>query len=221
MIKNIIFDLDDTIIKYEDRYALYYKDVLKKLGYDENEFMSIYQIIDKYEATLTKDDFFYSKEKLLEVINHGLGKDYKIELINEINNSIAKNWLGDILISEDVMNYLNNKYECYIFTNWFQETQEKRIENIGYKKYFKGIYGADKYGSKPFKEAFKNILKKIDTKPEECIMIGDNKYTDIYGASSVGIKTILFDWNGHKSEKDVNVSGYKIVNNCNEIKEIL
>ena len=37
-IKNILFDLDNTLIKNLDDDALYYKDALSHLGYDEKDY---------------------------------------------------------------------------------------------------------------------------------------------------------------------------------------
>ncbi len=44
---------------------------------------------------------------------------------------------------------------------------------------------------KPNKLPFKAALEKLNLKPEECLMVGDNPERDIKGAKSVGMKTAL------------------------------
>lgn len=54
MIKNLIFDLDNTIIKDEEEDSIYYKEALKKCGYDETNYYKIFCSIDEYDAIKTK-----------------------------------------------------------------------------------------------------------------------------------------------------------------------
>ena len=84
MIKNIIFDLDNTIIKYTDDYALSYKEALKNCGYDENDYLKIYNAINDYNLLLNENDCFYSTESLLAFLNNRLNTNYTIELVNEL-----------------------------------------------------------------------------------------------------------------------------------------
>jgi len=44
---------------------------------------------------------------------------------------------------------------------------------------------------KPDKEPFLLALKKLNLKPEECLMVGDNPKRDLMGAKVVGIKTVF------------------------------
>ncbi|MBS7641792.1 MAG: HAD family hydrolase [Candidatus Bathyarchaeia archaeon] len=44
---------------------------------------------------------------------------------------------------------------------------------------------------KPHPAIFMKVLSEIGVDASKCIFVGDNPYTDIYGASSIGMKTIL------------------------------
>jgi len=161
-IKNILFDLDDTLIKNEKDYMFYYKEVLSNLGYNGKDYKSVYDAIDKYYLTLDEKNNIYSKVAMLNFINTTLNRSYSIELIDEINKYIANYWIKHPLIEESTLKYLNSKYNLYVFTNWFEDTQSKRLENISFLKYFKDVFGSDNYGSKPFESAFKNVLNKLN-----------------------------------------------------------
>jgi putative hydrolase of the HAD superfamily len=221
MIKNIFFDLDNTIIKYEEDFPIYYKEALKKCNYDENDYLKIYNAIDLYEESLSNEKPYYNKIEMIDFINKELNSNYSYELVEELNNVIGKYWIKTNFLTEETLQNLYKKYNIYLYTNYFTDPQAKRIENIGYLKYFKKIFGADLYGSKPYKSSFEKILKEINAKPEECVMIGDNKSKDIMAANNIGMKSILFDYDGKRDKKEVNASNYIVVNDINEIINIL
>lgn len=221
MIKNLIFDLDDTIIKDEKEDSIYYKEALRNCGYNEDKYYDIYMAIDEYDKEITEENMYYNKEKMLNTINRILNTSYEIKLIDEILKVAGKYWIERIIIKEETIKKLAEEYKLYVYTNYFTEAQTKRLENIGYLKYFKKVFGADKYGSKPFKKSLENILDELDTKPEECIMIGDDKSRDILVANKVGMKSILYDYTGKKNLKQVDVKDYIVINNFEDIFKIL
>ena len=221
MVKNIFFDLDNTIIKDEDIDSEYYKIALKNSGYNENDYWGIYCKIDEYEKTLNKDDIFYKKEGLLNFINKGLNKNYSIKLIDDLSYIVGEEWTKRVILPKDTIEYLYKKYNLYVYTNFFIDAQKARINNIGYSKYFKKIFTADIYGSKPFKKSFENILKELNTIPEDCIMIGDNKKVDVMAANNVGMKSILYDYDGTRDRKDIEAQNYMVVKDLKELENIL
>lgn len=220
-IKNILFDLDNTLIENQEEDVLWYKKALSNLGYDENDYMNIYNAIDQYELTLSEENNFYSKQSMLDFINTSLGKSYSIELIDELNKYIAKYWTKHPFIDEKTLQYLSSKYNLYIFTNWFKDAQAGRLENIGLLKYFKDIFSAEYYGTKPFKSTFENVLDTLNCKADECVIIGDSKYCDILGARNVGMNAILFDYNGSRDKSDIIVDKYSIITELKQLEDLL
>ena len=221
MIKSLLFDLDNTIIDSSSELAIYYKEALDKLQYDSSKYLELYNTIDEYEKTFNEKDNLYKKEDLLLLINDKMHENYDLKLIDEINNVIGKYWINKILLSEETIKYLFEKYDLYVFSNWFYEAQYSRLKNINYLKYFKKILTADKYGSKPFKSAFENVLKEINMKKEECIMIGDSINSDILGANKFGMKSIWFNYDGKEYDLNLENINCKKVSNLDELKNIL
>lgn len=220
-VKNILFDLDNTLIENQEDNILWYKKALSNLGYDENDYMDIYNAIDEYTFTLSEENNFYSKQSMLNFINTSLGKNYSIELIDELNKYIAKYWTNHPFISEKTLQYLSSKYNLYIFTNWFKDAQAGRLENIGVLKYFKKVFSPEYYGAKPFKSTFGNVLSTLNCKADECVMIGDSKYDDIFGARNVGMNAILFNYNGCRDNPDIMVDNYIVINDLKQLEFLL
>lgn len=220
MIKNIIFDLDNTIIEDKDDDVLHYKEALRNCGYSEDNYINVYNALDDYEQTLSEENRFYSRETVIEFLNKKLNTNYDIKLVDELNKVIGKYWINPFL-SEDTLKYLASKYKLYVFTNWFEVAQTERLQNIGYLKYFTKVFGSDTVGAKPYLSSYNTVLENIGALPSECIMIGDNKKCDILGANNAGISAILFDYNGKRNKKDIFASDYKVVTDLKELENIL
>lgn len=221
MIKNIFFDLDNTIIKDELDDSKYYKEVLTILGFDESNYMKIYNLIDEYEVLFNEENNYFNKKELLDFINYHLEQNYPIELIDEISKAIGKYWIKEVYLKEEIIKKLYSKYNLYVYTNYFEDAQSMRIKNIGYDKYFKKIFAADKFGCKPYKSSFKRVLDYLKAKPEECIMIGDSISKDILAANNIGMKSILFDYDGKRDNKSLNLKDYIVINNMDDVIEEL
>jgi putative hydrolase of the HAD superfamily len=207
MIKRLIFDLDNTLIMWRDSYKSAIKNTIQKYDLDI-DYLLVDEVIESYEKYYN----YYSKEHMLELINHKF--DLKLDI------SFLEDWLIELGkmadIEDDIietLEYLSSKYELVVLTNWFKDSQLKRLEKVGIDKYFKEIYGGDKY-IKPSLESYKIAMGNKN--PNECIMIGDNYITDIEGAINAGLQAIMI------TSKDFTSNDfYKVIHNINELKEML
>ncbi len=220
-IKYLIFDLDNTIILDEEEDINTYKDALESLNYDPEDYHKIYDAVDEYEISVTEDELFFTPKGLLEFLNKKLNRTYNIELINKLCDVIGKYWIRKVLLDEETVKYLSSKYKLYIYTNFFGDAQYQRIKNIGYDKYFEKVFGPEEYGLKPYRKSINMVLKEIGSVAEECVMIGDSKDKEILAASNVGMQAILFDYDGKRDKKDIDIDNYIVVKDLKELESIL
>lgn len=209
-IKRIILDLDNTLVLWKDEYTC----ALKKAMQDHNVTCD-YRDIDAILESQEKLHEVLTKEQFLEDINKGCNLNLKIEFIDSIleyqKELVVKN---DIDLIE-TMEYLSQKYELVLLTNWFKETQKGRLENAGILKYFKEVYGGDEGKIKPHKDSFKRAIGTYSK--DECIMIGDSDYHDIQGALTFGMKVIKCDYKDEVKEK----TNYPVIKNIRELMNLL
>lgn len=211
MIKKIIFDVDDTLIMNERSAIEDYQKVFEKYGEtsDQNKALELYKCIGEYELNTSS----YQKDTLLEFINNYFNRNYPITFIDDIIDTVSSWYHKASPELVDVLEYLNEKYDLYILTNWFIESQIKRLEQAGIKKYFKEFVGSSEF-VKPDPRAFEYFFK--DCNPSECVMIGDRVDIDIDTPNNLGMKTILYDVkNKYPEIKCVKIKSW------NEIKNIL
>ena len=146
--KSIIFDIDNTLIMWKKEFIKALEKVLIDLDYhfSKDKIKMIDKLIDEHEKHYEK----LTKENLLEFINTNahinLPPLFIEKLAEEQSNCVYED--KELIKTLD---YLSKKYDLYAISNWFTETQKKRLEKMGILKYFKNVYGADENYFKPDK----------------------------------------------------------------------
>lgn len=216
MIKRLIFDVDNTLIDWEDDYWDSLELVFRDLGIQSNENLknTIITAIDNYE----KSNIYYSKQKMLQCINDKLEEKLPYDFIElclkYFEKCISKNVDKEII---NTLEYLSNKYEIVVLTNWFKEEQVERLKNAGMLKYIKEVYAPETFKTKPHPESYITAIDEHN--PDECIMIGDNIITDINGALNAGLKAIYYDKTAKEEKKDN--GKYITINKISKLMDIL
>ena len=218
MIKRIIFDLDNVLIDWKDEYENATQESFDEIGYEYDS-----ELVEKFlKARSEYEDNikFYSKKDMLDYINTKMERKIPDEFIDLYIRNFG-NKVPDRLSKEyyETLEYLSNKYELVVLSNWFAETQIERLKRVDILKYFKNVYTGEQ-AAKPYKQSFVNAMNGF--KPEECAMIGDNLKIDIEGAKNAGIlKLIWKDINNKKQEHLDELNGVNVINEFEELKNIL
>ena len=203
--RHLFFDLDHTLWDYD-------RNVQESL----NELFEIYRLPDLGVSTI--DDFY----EAFRAVNfslwslYNLGKIDKVKLRKERFKRIFEHLGADGLAvplemeedfmrrtsskphlfphSKETLNYLQNEYELHIITNGFNESQAMKMSASGLTSYFRLIITSETMGyRKPDKRIFEYAVDKLQSRPGECLMIGDNPDADIVGAKNAGIDQVLFN----------------------------
>ena len=70
------------------------------------------------------------------------------------------------------------------------------IKHLGLEKYFDGIYLSSDHGCrKPDVRFFRKLLKDQNLNPETCLMIGNDRRSDIGGGTAAGLDTFFLQTN--------------------------
>lgn len=219
-IKRLIFDLDDTLIEWKEEYWNAANKALEELKiiYDEGDINKIKTAIDLFEDGR---NITYDKKKMIEIINYTLGYKLPENFIN-----IWLKYLGDCVpnkIEDDIietLQYLKEKYDMVILTNWFKESQINRLKNVKLYDFFTEIYATEGIPMKPHKQSYLAAKGKFEV--EECIMIGDSMHFDIEGALNAGMKAIYLKKSAElELPKIENANFIATINKISELKQIL
>ncbi len=113
-------------------------------------------------------------------------------------------------------------YDMVVATNAGESNTEamiKALQRVGAERYFQYFYSSKDLGvQKPDPKFFLAICEKLNSKPSNCVMIGNSYEKDIAGAKDAGMKTIYF--NEKCSDDHAGKADY-IVNRMEEIVDVL
>ena len=207
MIKKIIFDLDDTLIKWDDRYIDAIKNTVLEYNIDV-DYLKLNELVDKYEKYYK----VYSKENMLDLFNKELNLNLDMSFmdswLNRLGHMAFKN--QEII---DTIKYLSGKYSLVVLTNFLSDVQKNRLKTADLYDFFDEIIG----GEEVIKPSAESFLKACGSNnPSECIMIGDNIEVDIKGAINAGLDAILID-----SDDKYKSTNYKRIRSIIELREML
>lgn len=209
-IEHIFFDLDHTLWDFDKNSSLAFEMIFRKfkIQIKHTSFLKAYQPINmKYwklyrEEKVTKEEL--RRARLVEAFEI-LNQKFSLEIIDEIaNDYIAFLPTNNHLIdgAEELLKYLNPKYDLHIITNGFKEVQNNKLSNSGIRHYFNTITNSEDVGvKKPDPFIFEHAIKISGAKKSNSLMIGDNYEADILGAEALGIKSICFNY--HKERLPV------------------
>ena len=164
------------------------------LPYSSEIKAKIQHAVDNYEDGT---NFTYTKESMMKAIEEELG--YKLPesffgiWIRYLGMCVPEKADDEVVYT---LQYLKQKYDLVVLSNWFKKSQDERLKRLGLDKYFSTTYMTENIPMKPNKEAFE--IAKGPYEFSECVMVGDSLKTDVSGAVNANMNVIFYDRNNIK-----------------------
>lgn len=195
MYKNILFDLDDTILDF----AKSERKALQKI-FESFDIPFVDEHIEKYKQInhnlwVQFESGEVAREQIFErrfpdflahygheITGTSVDYEYRLHLMNG----------HDVLDgAEELLQSLQDTHRLYVVTNGLKEMQCKRLKDSGLERYFTKIFISEDVGyKKPEVQFFSHVFNEIeDFKKEETIIVGDMLHADILGGYNAGIDT--------------------------------
>lgn len=225
LIKNVLFDLDDTLLDFHRAEAEAIRYTLAEFGIDPtDENISLYSRInlscwEKLETgEYTRDEVLHRRFDMLFDALGVKGDPHATQKLYEYRLSLGAYYIDG---AKELLEDIYGKYRLYLATNGIVNVQTRRITDSGIGKYFDDIFVSEKIGyNKPDKRFFDVAFEKIpDFGHEQTVMIGDRLPSDILGGINAGIKTIYFNPKGKENHTGI-TPDYEI-SDLGQIKELL
>ncbi|MBQ3575406.1 MAG: YjjG family noncanonical pyrimidine nucleotidase [Clostridia bacterium] len=209
MIKNILFDLDDTLFDFHLAEKIALKKTFEALGIEPTEaLISTYSEINKEQwrlleqGKITRDALKTRRYRLL-FDQFGLNaSESEAAKTYEVLLGIGHHYIDG---AHELLEELHGKYDLYIVSNGTTCVQKGRIASSDIENYVKGIFISQEIGvNKPAKEFFDFCFAHMENAAkEESVIIGDSLTSDILGGFNAGITTVWF--NPHAKENKGNI----------------
>ena len=196
MIRNVLFDLDDTLFDFHKAEKIALTKTLVHFGIDPTEeTLALYSTISREEVKVGR------YRELFKTI--GVECDpVKATAYYESMLAIGHYFMPG---APELLEELYRKYRLYIVSNGTAKVQEGRIGSSGITKYMDGIFISQILGAnKPDKQFFDICFAEIpDFSLSETVIIGDSLSSDIKGGINAGITTVWFNPKGIENDNDI------------------
>lgn len=209
MIRNVLFDLDDTLFDFHKAEKIALTKTLVHFGIDPTEeTLALYSTINAAH---------WKRLELGEISREEVKVGRYRELFEtigvECNPVKATAYYESMLAighyfmpgAPELLEELYRKYRLYIVSNGTAKVQEGRIGSSGIAKYMDGIFISQILGAnKPDKQFFDICFAEIpDFSLSETVIIGDSLSSDIKGGINAGITTVWFNPKGIENNNDI------------------
>ena len=221
MIKAVVFDLDNTLMDFMK---------MKRRSIEE----AIPAMIDaglkvtKEEANKVIDEIYKEKgieyqqvfDLFLQRVNNKV--DYKILSAGIVAYRRARE--AALIPYPHVYSTLNKLLKLGILMGILSDAPVKeawlRLAYLNFHHIVDAVVTFEDTGErKPHKAPFLAVLKKLEVKPEEALMVGDWAERDIIGAKNVGMKTAFARY-GDTFDTKIHNADYEL-NDINELIDII
>ena len=209
MIRNVLFDLDDTLFDFHKAEKIALTKTLVHFGIDPTEeTLALYSTINAaHWKRLELGEI--SREEVKVGRYRELFKTIGVECDPVKATAYYESMLaiGHYFMpgAPELLEELYRKYRLYIVSNGTAKVQEGRIGSSGIKKYMDGIFISQVLGAnKPDKQFFDICFAEIpDFSLSETVIIGDSLSSDIKGGINAGIITVWFNPKGIENDNDI------------------
>ena len=209
MIRNVLFDLDDTLFDFHKAEKIALTKTLVHFGIDPTEeTLALYSTINAaHWKRLELGEI--SREEVKVGRYRELFKTIGVECDPVKATAYYESMLaiGHYFMpgAPELLEVLYGKYRLYIVSNGTAKVQEGRIGSSGIAKYMDGIFISQILGAnKPDKQFFDICFSEIpDFSLSETVIIGDSLSSDIKGGINAGITTVWFNPKGIENDNDI------------------
>lgn len=212
MIKEVIFDIDNTLYSYDKGHGEGMKQLYgymkEQFGIEQEEFQSMVRISNQ-EITdrLGKDNAaIHSRSIRFQNLLEKWGKP----LFPHVQAMYHVYWDTLLKVSGPEPGAVACMQELKsmgirigIGTDMTAMMQYEKLSAFGFAPFISHIVTSQEAGvEKPHPEFMKLCIKKAEARPEECVFVGDNLKKDACGASACGMHGIWYNPKGNNLPED-------------------
>ena len=201
MRNNYLLDADETILDFvrSSRESLFYAMRALELPCSEETF-ALYKAVNdgvwkEYEqGKITKKQLM--KVRFVRFLER-LGLHADAEKLNEVYFEKLSHTGYLLEGASEFLPELKKRGRIFLITNGTPAAQYGRLESLGLRDFFDGIFVSDEIGyAKPDRRFFEYVLKNAAIGRADCVVIGDSLSSDIAGAANAGIVSVWYNPSG-------------------------
>ena len=169
MINTIIFDLDGLLIDSERIWYKVWNDFLGLYGHS----FTLEEYVQNYSGKIVPDIV----ELLASHYHLPVGREDGADIVNDIETSYVEKGVPLMDGAKELLDFLKeNHYKMVIGTSSRKERALKVLKKVEILEYFDDlVVGYDVKRGKPFPDTFLEAARRVNAKPEECLVLEDSE----------------------------------------------
>ncbi len=231
MLKVILFDIDNTILSFDEYVKESMKNGFNKFGigvYKEEMFDVFTKVNNNLWHAIEKGELNFAKLQKIRwnMIFERLGITADGEAFEKYFREYLFNSAIHVDGAVELLKYLYGKYVLCVASNGPYLQQVNRLKVGGILPYFTDLFISEEMGcTKPSKEFFATCIERLNSKSEEKILpcevmiIGDSLTSDMLGGMQFGMQTCFYNPNSKLVPEEIDLT-YNVTS-LKEIKDIL
>lgn len=199
MIDTILFDLDNTLLDFDQAERIALTQTLLRLRIRPSEvILNRYSELNLAQWKLLEQGKLSRSEvktRRYQILFDELGAACSAGEAAKIYESLLE--VGHYFIdgAEELLRILSPRYRLYVVTNGTASVQKSRIKSADIGRYLAGVFISEEIGfNKPSSEFFDDCFAQIPNfRKNASIIVGDSISSDIQGGKNAGIQTVWFN----------------------------
>jgi len=202
-IKMVLFDLDDTLLHFDDYWEVSVKDAFRNHFYtrdlDADELFEAFHhaeqsLVKKLDSQQITFDEYRTQRFLVAMDQMGQPTDIETAIDFEMfYQSLSKKHMKPNLMINQMIKDLLNQYQVGILTNGTRGWQTAKLEAMGLDRIIpeSNVFISEVIGhEKPSPEIYHYVLRTTSLQPEQVLVVGDSWTNDVAAPIRAGMKAI-------------------------------
>ncbi len=231
MLKTILFDIDNTLLSFDEYVKESMKSGFEKFNictYEDGMFSVFNRVNNSLWRSIENGEIDFAQ--LQKVRWNRIFECLGVSADGETFEKYFRDCLFESAIPEEgameLLEYLNGKYTLCVASNGPYHQQVNRLKLSGMLPYFYELFISEEMGcSKPSQEFFSTCMHRLSSKvkqkikPCEIMIIGDSLSSDMAGGIQFGLQTCFY--NPHNASVPSHMELNYNVSSLKDIKYIL
>lgn len=200
MVRNILFDMDDTLFPSTEFSSLARKNAINamiSMGLDAD-----FDTLSTSLSAIIKEKGSNYQHHFDDLCRSMKMKDparYVAAAVAAYHNT--KTSIAPFpRVPLTLMTLREKGYRIYVATQGSSKKQWDKLIRLRLALFFDDVFVSEELGEDKGEQFYRKILESLNAKPEECLMVGDREDGDISPAKSIGIKTVRILSGKHASD---------------------
>ena len=213
MIKNVIFDLDGTLIDTEKYFRIFWRKAAEQNGYEmsDEQALALRSLGRPFAPALMKEWF---------------GEDFDYYAVREVRRKLMKAHLDKVGLevkpgAGEALKWLKeNGYTVALATATPTERAAEQLKEVNLYPFFTRLVSAVQVErGKPAPDVYLHAAKELGADPAECLAVEDSP-NGVLSALAAGMKVVMVP-DQTQPDKELKEKLYACIENLGELKEVI